>query len=212
MYKLYWSPASANMTPHAMLEDIGVPYELIRVDTAKGEQRSPDYLKLNPHARVPTLVYDDDKIVYETTAIALFLAERHPEAGFAPRTDSPDRPLFLQWMAYLTNTLQVALSHWWHPEHAIDGADRQAELKAKAEQRIAGMFRFLDAQLAKPGPYLCGNSFYVCDYYLAMLAQWTEFMATPAHTNPDLNKLIRLVMQRPGYARMLKAEGIEQPV
>ena len=69
MYKLYWSPASANMTPHAMLEDIGVPYELIKVDTAKGEQHSPDYLKINPHARVPTLVYDDGKVLYETTAI-----------------------------------------------------------------------------------------------------------------------------------------------
>ena len=122
MYKLYWSPASANMTPHAMLEDIGVPYELIKVDTSKGEQRSPGYLKINPHARVPTLVYDGDKILYETTAIALFLAERHPEAGFAPKHDSPDRPPFLQWMAYLTNTLQIALSHWWHPEHVIDGA------------------------------------------------------------------------------------------
>jgi glutathione S-transferase len=189
-----------------------VPYELIKVDTSKGEQRSPDYLKLNPHARVPTLVYDGGKTLYETTAIALFLAERHPEAGFAPKTDSPDRPLFLQWMAYLTNTVQVALSHWWHPEHVIDGADRQAELKAKAEQRAAGMFLFLDQHLAKSGPYLCGRTFYVCDYYAVMLAQWTEFMATPAHANPHVNKLIRAVMQRPGYARMLKAEGIEQPV
>ena len=56
MYTLYWSPTSANMTPHAMLEDIGVPYELIKVDTANGEQRSPAYLMLNPHARVPTLM------------------------------------------------------------------------------------------------------------------------------------------------------------
>jgi glutathione S-transferase len=212
MYKLYWSPASANMTPHAMLEDIGVPYELIKVDTSKGEQRGPAYLAINPHARVPTLVYDGDKIVYETTAIALFLAERHPEFGFAPKTDSPDRPLFLQWMAYLTNTLQIALMHWWHPERVIDGADRQAELKAKAEQRAGDMFRFLDGHLAKSGPYLCGRTFYVCDYYLAMLAQWTEFMAIPAHSNPHVNTLIRNVVQRPGYARMLKAEGIEQPV
>ena len=212
MYTLYWSPASANMTPHAMLEDIGVPYELIKVDTAKGEQRSPAYLKVNPHARVPTLVYDGGKIVYETTAIALFLAERHPEFGFAPKTDSPDRPPFLQWMAYLTNTVQIALMHWWHPGLVIDGTDRQAELKAKAEQRAVGMFRFLDDHLAKSGPYLCGRTFYVCDYYAVMLAQWTEFMATPAHTNPNVNTLIRAVMQRPGYARMLKAEGIEQPV
>jgi glutathione S-transferase len=212
MYTLYWSPASANMTPHAMLEDIGVPYELIKVDTAKGEQRSPDYLKINPHGRVPALAYDGDKILYETTAIALFLAERHPEAGFAPKPDSPDRPPFLQWMAYLTNTLQIALGHWWRPDNVIDGADRQAEFKAKAEQRVAGMFRFLDEHLAKSGPYLCGRTFYVCDYYAVMLAQWTEFMAIPAHANPHVNKLIRLVMQRPGYARMLKAEGIEQPV
>jgi glutathione S-transferase len=212
MYTLYWSPASANMTPHAMLEDIGVPYELIKVDTSKGEQRSPDYLKINPHARVPTLVYDGGKALYETTAIALFLAERHPQAGFAPKTDSADRPLFLQWMAYLTNTLQIALMHWWHPEHVIDGAGQQGELKAKAEQRAVDMFRFLDQHIAKSGPYLCGQTFYVCDYYAAMLAQWTEFMATPAHANPHVNKLIRLVMQRPGYARMLKAEGIEQPV
>jgi glutathione S-transferase len=210
MYKLYWSPASANMTPHAMLEDIGVPYELIKVDTAKGEQRSAEYRKLNPHARVPTLVYDGDKVLYETTAIALFLAERHPEFGFAPTTDSPDRPLFLQWMAYLTNTVQIALMQWWHPERVIDGADRQAELKAKAEQRTGEMFRFLDGQLN--GPFLCGSTFYICDYYAAMLARWTRAMATPAHANPNINKLIRAVMQRPGYARMLKAEGIEQPV
>ncbi len=127
MYKLYWSPGSAAMAPHAMLEDIGVPHELIRVDTAKGEQRGADYLKLNPHARVPTLIYDGYKVLYESTAICLFLAERHPQAGFAPKADSTDRPPFLQWMAYLTNTVQEALMHWWHPEHFMDGEKTRAE-------------------------------------------------------------------------------------
>src|SRR5262245_39700493 len=210
MYTLYWSPASANMVPHAMLEDIGVPYELIKVDTSKGEQRGAEYLKLNPHARVPTMTYDGGKVLYETTAMALFLAERHPEAGFTPEIDSPDRPPFLQWMAYLTNTLQATLGQYWRPSNFLDGDDRQAELKASAEQRTDGIFRFLDGHLAKSGPYLCGKTFYVCDYYLAMLAQWTDDMATPAHANPQINKLIRLIMQRPGYARMLEAEGITQ--
>ena len=59
MYKLYWSPASANMTPHAMLEDIGVPYELIKIDTATGEHRGPDYLKVNPMGKVPALRHGD---------------------------------------------------------------------------------------------------------------------------------------------------------
>ena len=210
MYKLYFAPGSAAMAPHAMLEDIGAPFELIKVDIKTGEQHSADYLKLNPHARVPTLVYDGDHVMYESTAICLLLADRHPGIPFVPKVDSKDRGPFLQWMAYLTNTLQEACMHWWHPEKFVDGADQQAAVKRKAEQRTAEMFRFLDGQLA--GPFLCGSTFYICDYYAAMLARWTRAMATPAHTYPNINKLIRAVLQRPGYARMLKAEGIEQPV
>jgi glutathione S-transferase len=210
MYKLYFAPGSAAMAPHAMLEEIGAPFELIRVDIKTGEQHSADYLKLNPHARVPTLIYDDERVMYESTAICLFLADRHPGIPFVPNSDSKDRGPFLQWMAYLTNTLQEACMHWWHPEKFVDGADQQAAVKRKAEHRTAEMFRFLDGQLA--GPFLCGSTFYICDYYAVMLARWTRAMATPAHTNPNVNKLIRAVLQRPGYARMLKAEGIEQPV
>jgi glutathione S-transferase len=210
MYKLYFAPGSAAMAPHAMLEDIGAPFELIKVDIKTGEQHSADYLKLNPHARVPTLIYDGDRLLYESTAICLLLADRHPGIPFVPKVDSKDRGPFLQWMAYLTNTLQESCMHWWHPEKFVDGADQQAAVKRKADQRTAEMFRFLDGQLA--GPFLCGSTFYICDYYAVMLARWTRTMATPAHTNPNVNKLIRAVMQRPGYARMLKAEGIEQPV
>jgi glutathione S-transferase len=212
MYKLYFSPGSAAMAPHAMLQDIGEPFELVRIDTAGGQQRSADYLKLNPHARVPTLIYDGDRVMYESTAICLFLADRHPSIPFVPRSDSKDRGLFLQWMAYLTNTLQESCMHWWHPEKFVDGIEQQAAVKRKAEQRTAEMFRFLDEQLAKSGPFLCGSTFYICDYYAGMLARWTRAMPTPAHVNPNVNRLIRAVMERPGYARMLKAEGIEQPV
>ena len=200
------------MAPHAMLQDIGEPFELVRIDTASGQQRSADYLKLNPHARVPTLIYDGDRVMYESTAICLFLADRHPSIPFVPRSDSKDRGLFLQWMAYLTNTLQESCMHWWHPEKFVDGTDQQAAVKRKAEQRTAEMFRFLDEQLARSGPFLCGSTFYICDYYAGMLARWTRAMPTPAHVNPNVNRLIRAVMERPGYARMLKAEGIEQPV
>jgi glutathione S-transferase len=150
--------------------------------------------------------------MYESAAICLFLADRYPAVPFAPKSDSKDRGPFLQWTAYLTNTVQEACMHWWHPEKFVDGADQQAAVKRAAERRTAEMFRFLDGELAKTGPYLCGGTFYICDYYAAMLARWTRAMAAPAHTNPNVNRLIRAVMQRPGYARMLQAEGIEQPV
>jgi len=212
MYKLYWSPGGANMTPHAVLEDIGAPFELIKVDLDQGQQRDPRYLALNPHARVPTLIYDGDRVMYESAAISLFLTERHPEARLAPPPGDPDRGRFLQWMAHLTNTMQEALMHFWRPNFYIDDATHQPKFKQAGELRTGKHFSFIDQQLAESGPFLCGSMLYVCDYFAVMLARWTRTMAAPAHTLPHVNKLIRAVKERPGYARMLAAEGIEQAV
>ena len=210
MYKLYYAPGSAAMAPQAILNAIGVKHELILVDDDKNEQKSAAYMALNPHGRVPTLVYDGANIMYESAAICLFLTERHPEAGLAPAVDHPDRGLFLQWMAYQTNTLQEALMHYWHGDYFIDGTDQQKQMSQKAERRCDQMFGLLDGVLAKSGPYLCGKSFYACDYYAAMLARWTRKMEKPAISYPEIRRLVRACLARPAYARMLSAEGIDQ--
>jgi len=210
MYKLYWSPGSAAMAPHALLNEIGQPTEFIKIDDDKNEQKSAAYMKLNPHGRVPTLIYDRDKLMYESAAICLFLTERHPEIGLAPKPGDADRGLFLQWMAYLTNTLQEALMHYWHANYFADGDTAQKNVVKKAETRTDEMFGFLDGVLAKSGPYLCGKSFYACDYYAAMLARWTRKMEKPAITHPEIRRLVRACLARPAYAKMISAEGIDQ--
>lgn len=212
MYKLYWSPGSAAMAPQAIILEAGAKAEFVLVDDEKNEQKSADYMKLNPHARVPTLVYDNGKVMYESAAICQFLVERHPEAKLAPEVGHVDRALYLQWMAYLTNTVQEAMMHWWHAENFIDGADEQAKLKAKAEIRLAKMWAFLDGELAAKGPNLCGATFYACDYFLVMLVRWSRKTAKPGHLYPHLNALVKTALARPAYARMLKDEGIEQAV
>ena len=112
MYKLYYDAGASNMASHAALEEIGAPHELIHIDLDKGEQRSEAYLKVNPHARVPTLVHGDS-VMYESTAILIYLCDRHQEAGLAPAVDSPQRGLYLQWLIYLTTTVQETLQHSW---------------------------------------------------------------------------------------------------
>jgi glutathione S-transferase len=210
MYKLYYTPGSAAMAPHVLLNAIGAPFELVLVDDAKNEQKGAEYLRLNPHGRVPTLVYDGAEVMYESAAICLFLTERHPEAGLAPRPGEPDRGAFLQWMAYLTNTPQEALMHYWHPEYFVDGAERQQAMVAKAEERCDRMFGFLDGRLNRHGPFLCGKNFYACDIFAAMLARWTRKMAKPATTHPEIARLVRHCLAYAPYAKMLKVEGIEQ--
>jgi glutathione S-transferase len=210
MYKLFWSPGGANMVAHAALREIGAEFELIRVDLDKGDQRNPNYLKLNPHARVPTLIYDDDQVIYESAAIAMFLAERHPAADLAPLPDHPDRGPYLQWMTYLTNTVQEALMRWWHTEHYVAGESEQAMVKQQAEDRLAEMADFLEVHLAAKGPHLCGSRFYICDYFLAMLARWTRAMARPFQQWAHIRGLVERSLLRPAYRQMLLEEGIEQ--
>ncbi len=211
MYKLYWSPGSAAMAPQALLNDIGKPVEFIKIDDDKNEQKGAKYLQVNPHGRVPTLIYDGNKVMYESAAICLFLTERHPEVGLAPKPSDADRGLFLQWTAYLTNTLQEALMHYWHPDYFIEGDEPgKQHVVAKGEARCDEMFGFLDGVLAKSGPFLCGKNFYVCDYYAAMMARWTRKMAKPAITHPQIRALVRQCLARPAYAKMLSQQGIDQ--
>ena len=81
------------MAPHALLNEIGKPADFIKIDDDKNEQKGAKYLRVNPHGRVPTLIYDGDKVMYESAAICLFLTERHPEAVLAPKPGDPDRGL-----------------------------------------------------------------------------------------------------------------------
>jgi glutathione S-transferase len=212
MYKLYWSAGSAAMAPQAIILESGATAEFVHIDNSKDQQKSAAYLKLNPHGRVPTLVYDDNQVMYESAAICQFLTERHPELKLAPVVGALDRARYLQWMAYLTNTVQEAIMHWWHGENFIDGETEQAKLKAKAEERLGKMWAFLDNELATRGPHLCGAPFYACDYFLVMLIRWSRLMARPGHAYPHLNALIRETLKRPAYARMLELQGIEQAV
>jgi glutathione S-transferase len=210
MYKLYWSPGSAAMAPQAILNAIGVEHELIKLDDDKREQKSAQYMELNPHGRVPTLVYDGTNVMYEAAAICLFLTERHPEAGLAPAPGHPDRGPFLQWMTYQTNTLQEALMHYWHGEYFIDGAEQHAQISKKAEQRCDEMFGFLDGELSRSGPWLCGKNFYACDLYLAMMARWTRKMEKTAVRHKEIKRVVQHCLALPPYAKMLKDQGIEQ--
>ncbi len=206
MYKLYYAPGAASMTPHAMMIEVGKPPELVLVDVDKGQQHDPAYLELNPHARVPTLV-DGDLVMYEAAAITLYLCERHPEAGLAPAPGEPDRPRFLQWQIYLTNTVQEELMHHWHPDNYVTDAASQKALFDGVEPRLARMWQHLDGVLAD-GPYLLGRRFSALDFYLCMLLRWSRNMARPGYGYGNLGRLYDLVRKRPAMQEVYRREGI----
>ena len=149
MYSLYYSPGAASMVVHWLLIELGVPHELRLVDTAAQQQKSPEYLKLNPNGVVPTLL-DGDQPLYEAAALTLHLADRHADAGFAPALDDPQRGAYLQWMLNIANTLQSPLRLWCYPQD-ID-TDRTDAVKDGARRRVDVTWERIDANLAANGP------------------------------------------------------------
>ncbi|MBM3522991.1 MAG: glutathione S-transferase, partial [Alphaproteobacteria bacterium] len=101
MYKLFYTPGAASLAPHVVLEEIGAPHELVRIDLAAGDHKRADYLKINPHGRIPTLIVDGEP-VFEAAAICMLLAERHSAADLAPAPGTRARSLYLQWLVYQT--------------------------------------------------------------------------------------------------------------
>lgn len=206
MYTLYYYPYNASMAVHFVLNELGVDYQLSLVDREENGQKSAEYLALNPAGRIPTLV-DDGVAIFESAAICLHLAEQHPNGNLIPAVGQPTRPLFFQWLMYLTNTLQAELMMYIYPQnHTTDQENTNAIVSAQ-ETRISDMFALLDAQL-KNKDYLVGESLSVCDYYLFMLAIWAEELIKPPMGFEYLGRYLRKLAKRPAVLIVAEKENI----
>lgn len=207
MYTLYYSPGSANLVVHLALLEIGAPHQLERVDISKGENRSAQYLAINPSGIVPTLIVDGQPHT-EAAALAMLLAERHPAAALAPAPGSAGRADYLQWMFYLANTLQPLFRQWFFPtDHLPAAADT---IKEAARIGIEKCWAKLDAHLAAHGPHVLGDTFSLADLYALMLMRWSRNMPRPATSWPALAALAARLKARPSWPRVNAAEGLTE--
>ena len=213
MYKLFYYPGNANLAPHMLLEEIGAPYELALIDRAKNAHKSDDYLKMNPSGRIPVLV-DGALTLFETAAICLHLADRHPEANLVPASlGSPGRAMFYKWLMYLTNTLQAELVTYFYPDRMTDDEAGAAVVRRHAEARVGGMLGILDQAIAESGgPWVLGSRYSALDPYLMMLCRWTRGMDKPARTYPHLGPFLEAMAARPAVQRAFEQEGLKAPL
>lgn len=207
MYTLYYAPGSANLVVHLALLEIGAPHSLERIDIEAGQQRSAAYLAINPNGVVPTLMIDG-AAHGEAAALAMLLAERHPEAALAPIAGSAQRGDYLQWMFYLANSLQPQFRQWFYPGDHLPAATDT--IKEAARIGIEKCWSHIDAHLAAHGPNILGERFSVVDLYALMLMRWSRNMPRPATEWPHLAALAGRLKARPSWKRMCEAEGLTE--
>jgi glutathione S-transferase len=187
------------MAPHAALAEIGIPYELVRIERDEA-QTAPGYLALNPLGVVPTLV-DGDVVVTESAAILLYLSDRYRESRLAP----DDRTQFYRWLIFMTNTLQTTMLRVFYPER-YGGGEVGRVATEEAERHFALIERELDGR-----DWLAGEHRTAADLFLFMLTRWGRRLDPPAWDKPGIRAHFLRTLDLPGVQRMIEEQGLDLP-
>ena len=218
MLELHYFPGNASLTPHLLLEELGVPFTLSLVDRTQGAHKTPDYLALNPNGLIPVLVdarFEPPLVLYETAAICLHLLDTHPGHALAPAVGTAERAQFYKRLVWLTNTVQASLIHYFYPERIVDAGNvvAAAQVKSQMEAKVGGLLDQMDAELAAHGqPWLLGAQFSAVDLYALMLCRWTRGFTRPARSLVHLGPHLQRVLARPAVQRVFAKEGLGAPM
>jgi glutathione S-transferase len=199
--KLYYSPGACSLSPHIVLLEAGLPYDLVKVDLkAKKLENGDDYLKVNPKGQVPALGLDNGELVTEGPVIVQMIADKASGKNLAPARDSAERYKLQEWLNFITTELHKNFGPMFSPVLADDA-------KAFFKDRVMAKFKYIDGQLAGHD-YLMGKQFTVADAYLFTMLSWADRMKFDLSALPNLLAYKARVAARPKVQEALTKEGL----
>lgn len=201
---LYYAPHTCALASHIALEHAGAEYQLRRIDFSKNEQRSADYLRINPKGRVPALVTSHG-ILTETPALLIFIAQSFPAAKLAPLDDPFALARAQSFNSYLCSTVHVAHSHRMRGYRWADDPMAIEAMKRKVPQSVGECFEVIEREMLR-GPWVMGAHYTVCDIYLFTLAQWLEADGVELRRIPKVADHRRRMSENPVVAKAIAAE------
>jgi len=204
--KLFYSPGACSIGIHTLLEEIGKPYEAVRLDLRAGEQQKPPFSEINPKGKVPTIQRDDGRVITEYPVIAHWLAKTNPEAGLMPKTE--DAALTAaSAMDYCVATIHMqGFSRLFRPSNfAPNEADAEA-VKARGRELIEKGYALMDKTLN-------GNQWIAGDFSMADSALfYVEFWGAKRmniQLPPNLAAHFERMLARPAVQRTFEQEGLK---
>lgn len=195
----YYSPMSTAVVTHWALEELGIPYEKVRLDFQAGDTKKPEYLKINPNGVVPTIVHDGTPI-FESAAIAIYLGETFGvEKGLFPAA-GPKRGQAISWIVWANVTLGGAMNRFGAASsERIPAEQRNAKAAEAARADVEKAFAVLDGALAGK-QWLLGDSFTLADAHVASFAAYSTFIGFDLKKYPNIAAWHGRATSRPGYA------------
>jgi len=168
----YYATQTVSVATQIALEEAGANFEERLISFKDTEQRSDEYLKINPKGRVPSLVTDQG-IITETPALLTYVAQQYPEAKLAPFDDAYLFAKLQEFNSYLCSTVHVNHAHKMRGSRWVeeDDTQSQAAMTAKVPRTMAESFRLIENEMFV-GPWVLGDNFSIGDCYLFCISNW----------------------------------------
>ena len=203
--KLYFAPGACSLSPHIVLREAGVPFQLVKVDLAtKKLDSGVDFNTINEKGYVPALALDDGEVLTEGPAIVQYIADHNPQSGLAPKADTPERSRLQEWLNFISTEIHKSFSPLFNKAASDDW-------KQAATANLSKRFDYLSRRLAGKN-YLLGEKFSVADAYLFTVLNWSGFVGVDLGRWPVLKTYHSRVAARPRVQEALQAEGLLQSV
>lgn len=198
--KLYYSPGACSLSPHIVLREAGLDFEMERVDLkSKKTEHGNDYLEINPKGYVPAMRLDDGELLTEGPAIVQYLADRVPERKLAPAAGTMERVRLQEWLNFISTELHKSHSPLFNPAAPEEWKTWMRDLIGR---RLALVAKQLEGR-----DYLLGD-FSVADAYLFTVLSWGRFVNVDTSAWPVIGAYQARMAARPAVQAALKAEGL----
>jgi glutathione S-transferase len=204
MLTLYYGSGTCALASLIAIEEAGLAYQARPLDMANGQQRTPDYLKINPKGRVPALATDRG-VITETSAILTYIAQISRTVRLAPLDDAFAFAQMQAFNNYLSSTVHVNHAHGRRGHRWTDDAAAIETMKAKVPQTMAESFALIEEKMLA-GPWVMGADYSVADGYLFTMARWLKSDGVDIGNFPRVNAHFERMHDRPALQRALAVE------
>ena len=206
MLRLFYSPGACSLVTHIALEETGSKYEAVRVMLAEGEHLRPDYIAINPHARVPALA-NSHGIVTENIAILNLIADIFEAPGSVPRDDPFAAARCNEMLGWFASSVHISFAQIWRGERFTNEKELWPAIKDGVMAALQKQFAEIEQRSGES--WLVDSHFTAADSYALTFFRWGKRIGMDMGGYPAWSELLERVLERPAVRRVIEQEGLK---
>lgn len=205
--KLFYSPGACSLSPHIVMAELNMAYEIEAVDMKNKTCASGDFKSINIKGAVPAIKLDSGDVLTEGAIIAQYLADQKADQTLLGKFGTMERTRTLEWMNYIATEVHRSFSPLFGADKTFSNTTTASDVKDFAKKTLNDKLNFITEKLGN-NDYLSGNTFTIADAYMFTCLSWSKHVGLDLSSYANINNYLKRISERPAVIRAMKEEGL----